>query len=227
MNMSSLGGDPSGVIRLVLTKFLQETDDMLPARVISYNRKTNQAKVQPLIVVTTQDKKRVPRAEVASIPVLQLGGGGWVISFPIAKGDLGWIKSNDRDISLFKQFLNESAPNTLRLHDFADAMFIPDVMGKLNLADEDLNNLVIQNLAGTQKLAFWPTFIKLVGRLGIGGTPRANAILDVASTTQASNPYPPMTVAQRDAIAGPTEPMFVWLSDLHRLSVYTTAGGWS
>ncbi|OWK42477.1 hypothetical protein [Fimbriiglobus ruber] len=43
-------------------------------------------------------------------------------------GDTGWIKANDRDISLFKQTTAASSPNTARLHDFADAMFFPDTL---------------------------------------------------------------------------------------------------
>lgn len=153
-------GDFSGVIRFVLTKLLQNTDDMLPAQVIAYDRTTNRARVQPLIAVVTTDNIRIDRAQVASVPVLQPGGGGFVMSFPIKTGDLGWIKANDSDISLFLQNLQNSSPNTARLHSFEDAIFIPDTMFKsVTIDPADTDNVVIQSLDGTCKISMGATSI--------------------------------------------------------------------
>lgn len=154
--------DLVGTVRLVLTKFLQGVDDMLPAVVISYDRATNQAQVQPLIALVTTDNKQIERAQVASIPVLQIGGGGFVLSFPIRPGDLGWIKANDRDISLFKRVLAVVSPNTARKHSFEDAMFIPDTMKRsVIINSEDAENVVLQSIDGTQRIAIWPGKIKI------------------------------------------------------------------
>lgn len=155
-------GNIAGTVRFILTKFLQGVDDMLPAIVISYDRATNQAQVQPLIAIVDTLGNIVPRGSVASIQVLQLGGGGFVLSFPIKAGDLGWIKANDRDISLFKKFLGNAAPNTARKHSFEDAMFIPDTMFKsVSIAGEDTENVVLQNLAGTVKIALFDDKVKI------------------------------------------------------------------
>lgn len=210
-----------GLFDFVLTKFKQNTDDMLPAIVIAYDRTTNRARVRPLIQFVTTANQVVNRAEVASVPVLQLGGGGFVASFPLQPGDLGWIKANDRDISFFKKTLAATPPNTQRKHEFSDAMFIPDTMFKnVTIASEDASNLVIQNLAGTVKIAWWATFLKIIApRVGIGGTPNANAILDLQSTTKAFMP-PRMTTAQRNAIPSPTEGMIIWNTDTHGLDSY-------
>lgn len=215
-------GNINGAIRLILHKFQQGSDDMLPARVIAYDRATNRARVQPVIYKVTTADEIVERAQIASVPVLQLGGGGFVASFPIATGDLGWIKANDRDISLFLQSMKPTAPNTQRLHSFEDALFIPDCMLRGATIDaEDANNLVIQNLTGNVKIAWWQTFLKIIApRVGIGGTPDANAILDVQSITKASMPWPRMTQAQRNAISSPAEGMAVWNTTTHGLSVY-------
>lgn len=204
-----------GGIKIALRKQLQNTDDMLPAKVIAYDRTTNRAQVQPLIVMITTANEQVQRAQIASVPVAQFGGGDFVISFPLKNGDLGWIKANDRDISLFKQFYTQSAPNTHRMHSFEDAVFIPDTMMKgVTIASEDEENLVIQNLGGTVKIAWWASLLKIIApRVGIGGTPDANAIVDIQSTTKASIPFPKMTKAQRDAIPSPKDGMFVWLTD--------------
>lgn len=217
-NLNSL----EGAMRVVLTKFLQNTDDMLPAKIIAYDRTTNRAQVQPLISVVSTSGRATSRATIASVPVLQLGGGGFVMSFPISPGDLGWIKANDRDISFFKKNYANSAPNTQRKHTFEDAMFIPDSMMRgVTVAGEDANNLVIQNLAGTVKISWWSSLLKIIApRVGIGGTPDANAIFDVQSTTKAAMPFPRMTEAQRDAIPSPQEGMCIWNLDTHGVSSY-------
>lgn len=214
-----------GMFRLVLTKFLQGVDDMLPAQVIAYDRPSNRAQVQPLIQMVTTNNERVNRAQIASVPVLQLGGGGFVMSFPIASGDLGWIKANDRDISLFKTTYALSAPNTQRKHDFSDALFIPDAMLNIALASEDAGNAVFQNTDGTVKIALWPTLIKILATagVGIGGTPAPGTILDVQSINKAFVP-PRMSTEQRDSIPDPFEGMTIYNLSEHRLETYTDTG---
>lgn len=150
-----------GMARQLLDKFLQGVDDMLPARVISYDRATNRATVLPLVKLLTTDGRQVGRAQVASVPVMQFGGGNVALSFNLVAGNLGWIKANDRDISLILQSYTENAPNTLRKHSFQDAVFIPDVMHGMTIAGEDAGNAVLQTLDGSVKVAIWPDRVKL------------------------------------------------------------------
>lgn len=214
-----------GMLRIVLTKFLQGMDDMLPAQVVSYDATANRARVQPLISMMTTDNRVVQRAQVASVPVAQWGGGSFVLRFPIKTGDLGWIKANDRDISLFKQTYQASPPNTQRKHSFEDAVFFPDTMLQaVAIASEDADNAVFQNFGGTVRLALWASLMKITApHVGVGDTPgftpNPNAVLDVQSTTKAFMP-PRMTESQRDAIPSPTEGMIVWNLTTHGLSAY-------
>lgn len=222
-------GTLAGLLRLVLGKHLQGVDDMLPAKVIAYSAAKNRAQVQPLIHVVTTGNTLVERAQVASVPVAQFGAGGFVIRFPVRTGDTGWIKANDRDISLFKQSYQASSPNTQRKHSFEDALFIPDtLLNGITIAPEDAANAVLQNAAGTVRLALWPGQMKVTTpNMGIGDTagytPNAHAILDVQSTTRAFIP-PRMTQAQRDAIPSPVEGMTIYNLDTHGLNTYTDTG---
>lgn len=150
-----------GMARMVLQKFLQGVDDMLPAIVVSYDRTKNRAKVRPLIRMVTTDGRQVGRAPLAAVPVFSYGGGGFTLNFPLKAGDLGWIKANDRDISLMLQGGKESPPNTKRLHSFQDAVFIPDVMKGYAIAGEDADNVVLQSLDGTVKVAVGAAGLKL------------------------------------------------------------------
>ena len=154
-------GSLLGMVKSILGKFLQSVDDMLPARVVSYDRATNRATVVPMVKVLTTDNRQIARAQIASVPVQQLGAGGVVLSLNLQPGDLGWVKANDRDISLVMQAYADNAPNTLRMHDFADAVFIPDVMHGIVTVGEDAQHAVLQTLDGACRVAIWPDRVKL------------------------------------------------------------------
>lgn len=139
-----------GAFRFIWQKNLQNTNDMLPAKIITYDRLKNLATVQPMIKAVTTGGELLDLASVAAIPVLGLGGGGFGISFPLVNGSTGWIKANDRDISLYLQSgYQPSPPNTYRLHTFSDAMFIPDWMSQYTLNSDAGGNFTIQNTGGT------------------------------------------------------------------------------
>lgn len=165
-----LSGDPAnddgwvGVLMTAFSKSLQQTDDMLPAVVIAYDRTTNRATVQPQIMMGTTNGDKVSRAQIASVPVLNIGAGGFVLSFPVKPGDLGWIKASDRDISLYLQggAEREEWPNTKRMHSFQDGLFIPDVLRQFTVSGEDADRVVLQSLDGTTRVAVGDGIIRLV-----------------------------------------------------------------
>lgn len=150
-----------GVFDTVLRKFLQQTDDMLPAVVRTFDRDTNRAQVQPMIAMLTTNGEQVQRAQLASVPVLLLGGGGHMLSFNLKAGDFGWIKANDRDISLFMQSATGGPPNTRRMHSFEDALFIPDAMRNFTVpvGQEDAVNL--QTLDGQYRVSIGDEYVQL------------------------------------------------------------------
>lgn len=154
-------GDLTGAFRHIFSKMMQGVDGKLPAKVIAYDRVKNRATVQPMIMLLTTSDKTVARAQIASVPVYQIGGGDFLLSFNIKPGDLGWIHASDRDISLFLQSYSQSAPNTVRKHNFSDSVFYPDVMKGYTIAGEDTANAVLQNLDGSVRIALWPTKVKI------------------------------------------------------------------
>ncbi len=159
-NPADVGG-LSGAMQTILGKFLQNVDDCLPATVVSYDRTSNVATVRPLVAVLTTEGATVPRASVASVPVLAIGCGAYCINFPLKGGDMGWIKANDRDISLFAQSLSEAKPNTVRKHSFQDGFFIPDAFRNYEIDGEDYDeNMVIQTKDGKIRVSIWPDRVK-------------------------------------------------------------------
>ncbi len=157
-------GGLAGTLREVFKKLMQGVDDMLPAKIVTYDRRRNVATVQPQVMVLTTENQTLSRPTLASVPVLALGGGGFVMNFPLKPGDTGWIKASDRDISLYLQSNSEAGPNTQRLHSFADGLFIPDVMRNYAITDEDEANAVLQSVDGSVRVALWTDKIKLTAQ---------------------------------------------------------------
>ena len=154
-------GSLGGALRSVFRKLMQGTDGMLPATVVSYDRTANVATVRPLIALLTTSGGIVQRAQVAQVPVIALGGGGFVINFPLQPGDRGWIEASDRDISLFLQSGDDAAPNTLRLHSFEDGRFIPDMLAAFDVSDVAEDAMTIQSANGAVRLELSPAGIKM------------------------------------------------------------------
>lgn len=111
-----------------LNDFLQDKmylhlEKIIPGIVISYDKVTNRAVIKPAITGMASEGTKVPKDEITNIPVLQLGG---IFKFPVSAGMTGWLIACDRDISIFKTVLSETAPNTSRKHKYQDSFFIPD-----------------------------------------------------------------------------------------------------
>lgn len=161
---SSQPGERGGLESAVAAafRFHQLRDDnMLPAKVISYDRTNNIAVVQPMIVWLAMDGTQVPRQQLANIPVMSLGAGGFHINFPVAAGSLGWIVASDRDLALFKQSLSQSEPNSARAHKFDDGMFMPDVFYKYVINEEDEGAMVIQSVDSETRISIREDNIKI------------------------------------------------------------------
>ncbi|EJF89121.1 Gp138 family membrane-puncturing spike protein [Bartonella tamiae] len=156
-------GSLEGLLRHAMKKQAQNTDGMMPARVIDYDRKTNRVKIQPLAKIQGTDGQTLSRAPIASIPAYRFGNNGALISFPIQKGDLGWVMAGDRDISLIEQSgYDEQPPNTNRFHSFSNGMFFPDSLKEWAIDDEDLDNTVIGTTDGEVKISFGKGEMKIV-----------------------------------------------------------------
>jgi len=151
----------AGLLNFTYKKYLQQTDSALPAKVVSYDPQTNYAQIQPMIMIVGTDGTTQPRGNIAKVPVLMLGAGSFFIRVPVKSGDLGWIIANDRDISLFLKDYTMNPPNTNRIKNFSDCFFIPHLMKDYTVAEEDFNNLVIQNLDGSVKISLGENTITL------------------------------------------------------------------
>ena len=170
-------GDFAGVMTDVLQNFLRGVDDMIPAKVVSYDDATNRAVIKPLVMLGTTDGQKISRAQLSNIPVFRFGGGGFFIRFPVKPGDFGWLKATDRDMSLIMQRGGlEDWPNTLRQHSFSDGMFFPDTLKSWVIDGANADALVIQSLDGSVcvslhsgKVKIEAADIEMVGNVQVTG----------------------------------------------------------
>ena len=170
-----------GLNNVLIDKISMGMQCVIPAIVQSYDKTTNRAVVKPAITGIASQGQKVPKEPYIDIPVLNLSGGGFVISFPIKMGDNGWLIASDRDISIFKQNLEESAPNTLRKHKFEDGFFIPDKIN--NIPSLNADSLLIQNETGSISIELTNTGINITGLTTITGNTSVIGTLTVSTGT--------------------------------------------
>lgn len=167
-----------GLNNVLIDKISMGIQCVIPAIVQSYDKTTNRAVVKPAITGVASQGQKVPKEPYIDIPVLNLSGGGFVISFPIKQGDTGWLIACDRNISIFKQNLEESAPNDYRKHKFEDSFFIPD---KINNTPTKDSSLIIQNSAGTVSIELTETGVNITGLTTITGNTSVVGSLSVST----------------------------------------------
>lgn len=180
-NEGSLSGQLDAALK---SFFLNQFEGMLPATVVSYNDQTNRAVIKPLVMLGTTSGAKVSRAQVSGIPVYRFGGGGFFMRFPIKAGDFGWIKANDRDISLvFQRGGLEDWPNTTRMHKFSDAMFFPDTFKQWVISSENADKAVWQTMDGETCISLGAGEIKhKVGAVSITASASGIALVSPPGT---------------------------------------------
>ena len=154
-------GTLSGVLNVAMNKFMQSIDGVMPARVVAYDQGTPAVvQVQPLIKIAGTSGESYSRGQIASVPVCQVGGGGFLLSFSLSPGDIGLLIATDRDISNFMSTGEEANPNTYRIKSFSDGFFLPIVLDGYTPSVEGVS---LQNYDGSVKIGLDSSKINING----------------------------------------------------------------
>lgn len=159
--------DLAGILKMWQENIFRQLRVCLPAVIADFDKTAHTATVTPAITMQTTGGESLTLPNISNVPVCAAGGGGYVASFPLQKGDTGWLIFADRDISIFKQNGVVSPANTYRKHNLADAIFIPDVMGKANISD---SGAVWQTLDGSVKAVLSQSGLSVKGDISINGS---------------------------------------------------------
>lgn len=139
-------------------RILEKICVTMPAQIISYDRDTHKAMIQPMLNYNV----RGHGAKVCTpftVEILRLMAGGFLIDFPIVEGDTGWLIAVDRDCFQVKAISKPSLPTNPEVNTYTTGFWIPDQWGseeKLkipNIDEYDKDRLVIQTRDGTQKIS--------------------------------------------------------------------------
>ena len=176
-----IGNNPSmdEVIAKFYHKLLIELQVMIPAAIVSYDRATHIAIVQPLNNRVDIQGRELQRAQM-KVTVMRHYAGKYLIDFPLEVGDTGWVIACDRDSSAIKQYNPDvngvmkgvNIPITGELHQYYFGYFIPDRWGdkyntdsehnaQLSKGEIDEKRLVIQSADGSQRISIGQCDIKV------------------------------------------------------------------
>lgn len=109
---------------------LLDTHTCLPGIIVSFNAATQTAQVQPAIRTIFMDTGAVDLPVLVDVPVQFPRGGGFVLTFPVAKGDECLLVFSERAIDFWWERGGIQLPSEYRLHDLSDAFAIMGVSSR-------------------------------------------------------------------------------------------------
>lgn len=172
---------------LVATRALlhQERADMwtaLPGVVQSFDPTKATVSVQPSIMAQfryqngpneDENWKDISLPLLVDCPVFFPGGGPFVTTFPIQKGDEGGILFSSRCIDAWWQLGGTQKQLEFRMHDLSDGMFIPRLFSLPNIpANISTTDVQLRNLSGDTVIGIEPNkqvYINAPGGVTING----------------------------------------------------------
>jgi hypothetical protein len=136
------------IIRAQVARVIDGIRGPMPGRVVSYDAKTQEASVQPLLKVTriNESGKRIVDTlpVINHVPVAFLGTGAYSITWPVKKGDTVLLLFAEQSLDAW--LVNDGIvdPQGGRRFHISDAIAIPGMRSFRNALDNpDTNALVI------------------------------------------------------------------------------------
>lgn len=158
------------LLNLILDHRLRELHTALPGRVESYDASKQTCDVLPMLKkqtpngqggYTTEDLPVLPNVPVA----FPRGGGGFFMSFPLAKGDFVMLVFHERAIGAWRKKGEATAPGDLRMHSLAGAVAYPGLYPNDDaLDDAHTANMVLGKDGSTAQI-----HLKADGTVHLGG----------------------------------------------------------
>lgn len=169
----------------------------LPAIVEAVDLTKKTVSLQPAIQAQVRNKEgvwsNVTLPVLTDCPIVFPGGGGFTLTFPIAKGDEGIVLIASRCIDSWWQSGGVQPQAELRMHDLSDGMFIPGLSSIPNVPTTIATDKVqLRNSAGSHVFELSATGWKFTGNvefvndLLIDGALHVDGNLQVDGTIQST-----------------------------------------
>ena len=128
--MSSLNPDleyntPGEAIPFVVRQEIKKLNTALPGHIISYDEDSRRAEVQGAIHLRTTAGEIIERPIIADVPVVWPTGGGFLLRFPLSRGDPVLLVFSQRGLRGFLREHKPAPPDKQGMLSAHDAMAIP------------------------------------------------------------------------------------------------------
>ena len=184
----------AGSMRIFADYLLNLIENCQPCVVQSVDYSTNTVIVQPAINISTTVGEYIPR-DVIKLTAWRFASGGFLIHYPINKGDTGWMIASDKDTSLFKQEKAIADPNTNLKHQYSQGFFIPDKINGFNVSSDDTSRLVLSNENGSERISIGSSDTKIFSsnlsitatNMTVTGETQFNGNVSISGTMHSAN----------------------------------------
>lgn len=128
-------------------KFIEGIFTSIPAKVLKVSdyQSLQVVDVQPLIGTIEEDGVELVPSVIYNVPVVLMGGGGALISIPLAVGDTVLLIFTMKDIASWQKGDGSyTVADTTRLHNINDAIAITGLYANKGTLNPDPNDVVIK-----------------------------------------------------------------------------------
>lgn len=137
------------IARVAAAEALVDVHTCLPGIVVSFDPKTQTAKVQPAIKRLWRDGGWKALPECVDCPVSMPRYGNFIITGPVSQGDEGLLKFSERSIDNWWARGGVQEQSEMRMHDLSDGFFEPGYSSKARVpANIATDALEIRTLDG-------------------------------------------------------------------------------
>lgn len=122
---------------------------VVPARVASFDVDTQTIIAEPMICLEDKDGNPIEISPVADVPILQLGGGDYVITFNPRAGDSCLLLVSDRCIDDWYETNEKRVPGDFRQNELSDSLAIVGFRTKPQAIKNILAGVTIRTVDGS------------------------------------------------------------------------------
>lgn len=128
----------------------QELKVCMPAKIESYDFKTQKASVKITMQELYEDGSTLDYPVISGVPVVFMAAGGASINLPVLKGDNCFVIFFDRDMSNWLLGGIGQKPNSTRMHHISDAVAIMGLLPFTETSKAENNTDLLINYSGSK-----------------------------------------------------------------------------
>jgi len=155
---------------------------------------------------------------ISNAPVMLQGGGGFQLTFPIKKGDECTVFFNDRDLDNWYMGKSNSAPATLQMHSFGDAIIFPGIHSLANvILNYSTDAAELRNKTGLSKVSVSDSELLLKNATTEVLLTSSSMLTEVGPTTSSE-----LTATGKFSVTNPSGEVIALLYDMIQLLATST-----